>query len=311
MARTLLSKQYAEFIDPSQNADKFYLVCVWQESSGAFIGEAHWGRRGSSGSSTEYYRGASRGMADAAVNKKWYEKTGKGYKPTTLPLSLAAILASLGNAAPAAAPAARPATPPAPIYVAVPAPSVITAITAGGMAIWKAALGDPDYVPSQSIDLGDPGIVRAYATFGAGGAQMLAPEPDPAKPGAFRADIARLAPQARLLFSKLDPRKPLYTDTILDCWLWISTTAPVLVVADVLRLDGRDMRSQPFSVRSMLVEQVLGEFEAASQSTGLGWKPLVVLPREQKGSARSGQFWLRRLSATYDPAVPYSLLRLT
>jgi predicted DNA-binding WGR domain protein len=306
MARTLLSKEYGELIDPSQNADKFYLVCVWQDAA-TFIGEAYWGRRGSEGTSTGYYNSPSRSLADAAVNKKFNEKLAKGYRRSTIPADLTRMLTRRGLVTPSATPSATPPASQARTYVSVPAPSVITTLTARDAAVWEQALADPDYVPSQSIDLADSSIVRVYAVFSGNGVKLLAFEPDPAKTGAFRADLLRLALQARMLFAKVDSRKPLYSDTILDCWTSLGSV-PVLVIADVLRLDGRDVRSQPYSVRQMLVEQVLGEFEMAGQSTS-GWKLLATLPREQKRSSRGPQLWLRRLSAPYDSATPNALLR--
>ena len=306
MARTLLSKEYGEFIDPSQNADKFYLVCVWQDAT-TFIGEAYWGRRGSDGTSTGYYNGPSRSLADAAVNKKFNEKLAKGYRRSAIPADLTRMLTRRGLVTPSATSSATPPASPTRSYISVPAPSVITTLTARDAAVWEQALADPDYVPSQSIDLADSSIVRAYAVFSGNGAKLLAAEPDPAKTGAFRADLLRLALQARMLFAKIDSRKPLYADTILDCWTSLGSV-PVLVIADILRLDGRDVRLQPYSVRQMLVEQVLGEFETSGQSTS-GWKLLATMPREQKWGSRGSGLWLRRLSAPYDPAMPNALLR--
>lgn len=303
MARTLLSKEYGEFIDPSQNADKFYLVCVWQDAA-TFIGEAYYGRRGSDGTSIEYYNGLSHTAADVAVNKKFNEKLAKGYRRSALPPDLTRMLARRGLVMSSTT---QPA-PPARTYVSVPAPSVITTLTDRDAAVWEQALADPDYVPSQSLDLADASIVRAYAVFDRNGVKLLVAEPDPTKAGAFRADIARLALQARMLFSKVDSRKPLYTDTILDCWTSLGSV-PALVIADVLRLDGRDMRSQPYSVRQMLVEQVLGEFETSGQSTS-GWKLLATMDRSFKlhRTSRGSVIWLRRLSAPYDSTTSNALL---
>ena len=205
-----------------------------------------------------------------------------------MPTNLTLMLSRRGLLPSSVTPPAPPA-PPARTYVSVLAPSVITTLTARDAAVWEQALANPDYVPSQSLDLADTSIVRAYAVFATDGVKLLVAEPDPTKAGAFRADIARLALQARMLFSKVDSRKPLYTDTILDCWTSLGSV-PALVIADVLRLDGRDVRSQPYSVRQMLVEQVLGEFETAGQSTS-GWKLLATLPREQKRSSRGSGLW--------------------
>jgi len=300
VALTLLSSRYAEYIDPSVNADKFYLVCVWQDqASNSFMADVRYGRRGSDGQVKEYYRGASRSQADGAANKQWSTKTGNGYRPATMPSTLNRVLGRYAGATVyTAGPSATTKN-----YVPLASPVPVSPVA---IAAWAKALLDDEYVPVEAIVI-DPSAVRIALLFDARGvAQLLEIEANPT--GGHRGDREGLKTYAQAFFAKLDARKPVITDAVFDGWL-IKSSRPILVVADVSKIDGIDVLRQPFSSRYLLVEQALSDLDGDDQAAGQ-WQVQNLLDRDLKGHAKPNAIWLRKIGALYNPGDTTAILRL-
>jgi predicted DNA-binding WGR domain protein len=339
MALILISSRFAEQVNRATNTDKFYMVCVWEDVvGGLYSAEVLYGRRGSSPQSKEYYGGPSRASAERAASAKWSEKTGEGYVPNaivqsgvqdemrrralrTLPLPAKPAAAPRAattsrSAAPAPSPAA-PApvpVPVTPVYQPVMPPLKITAIGASEIARWQAALVNPDYVPVQGLNPGIAGLVRAYLVFDvatnqrSGWCKLLTLEPDPTKPaGSWRGSPTPLVAESRALLSRLDPVNKICSDTVIEAWVMRDPAAPTMTVADILRLEGRDMRTQPWASRGLALEQVYRALKGANQVTS-EWSMVEQLPRARK-AGRADSLWLRRLDSTYDPSDSGALLR--
>jgi len=193
VALTLLSSRYAEYIDPSVNADKFYLVCVCRIRPATVSWPMFAMAPGLRWTGQGYYRGASRSQADGAANKQWSTKTGNGYRPATMPPPSTGCWSVCGRHGLHAGPSATTKN-----YVPLASPVPVSPVA---IAAWAKALLDDEYVPVEAIVI-DPSAVRIALLFDARGvAQLLEIEANPpaviGRPGGLEDLCAGLLRQAR------------------------------------------------------------------------------------------------------------------
>jgi len=301
VALSLLSSRYAEMIVSATNTDKFYLVCVWQDqTSSAFIADVFYDRRGQAGRRKEYYRGSSRAAAALSAAKQWSAKQNEGYQAANLPKYLAKMLSARAGATITTG-AAGPVRNYTPLSVS-PVP-----VAPVGESTWRSALSEADYVPVSAIAV-DPSVVRVFVNFDARGvAGLWGIEARPA--GGHQTDPEALKSYAQILFAKLEhTTAPAVSEALFDGWL-IKGSTPILVLSDVIEIDGIDVRNQPFSSRYLLVEQAISDLDAADQIAG-EWQAQQMLSRDHKYSAKSGDIWLRKIGAAYEANPGNAILRL-
>lgn len=151
MSLTCLSQTALDYVDG--RSDKLYIVQVQEDDSGAgveYVAVGYYGRRGSTLSTAQKYRGPSRASADAAADRMVREKTGKGYSSMAVAAGakitgMPASAPTFGGASVGSPSSAAPVTKP--VVGIVPMRAEVLA-----EADLEAYLTDPNWVVQRKYD---------------------------------------------------------------------------------------------------------------------------------------------------------------